>query len=293
MKLRSLFRTIVIILFVFLFGSCVNKQESTERDVKYFKTTEVCEDVTLISFGYDAIVCINTGKNLVIVDAGISQKLTGVYRIIAFNKFDTNNFKYLINTHYHPDHTGGNKVFDECTIIGHENCLSEIKSRYINLEKEKGKLLDISSTYQSQLLEDDRAEEEREEAFCQKYRYYYAYQGMDSYLSDIHFDLTFSDSLHVKSGKYDFYLKYFGNSHTQSDILIHIPQLKILFVGDLFFSGGRISKDSELPNAHQQNIEAIAWLDERMNEIEIVVGGHGQIMGTEDLKSFMKCFTQE
>jgi len=55
-----------------------------------------------------------------LIDAGKSPTLTQKYRQIIEREFGRNDFKYVINTHYHFDHTSGNQVFPEAQIIAQE-----------------------------------------------------------------------------------------------------------------------------------------------------------------------------
>ena len=57
---------------------------------------------------------------------------------------------------------------------------------------------------------------------------------------------SFSDRMILDLGDVSFHLYFFGRAHSGSDILIHIPEEKLLLTGDLFldigwlplFSGG-------------------------------------------------------
>ena len=106
-------------------------------------------------------------------------------------------------------------------------------------------------------------------------------------------DILFSDSLGIDMGDISFELKYFGSCHSNSDILIYIPELKILFCGDLMFRYGR-------PSIRENNItdrelwqEAIAWTEKRMDKIETVIGGHGQLLTREDLQAFHRIILEK
>ena len=51
--------------------------------------------------------------------------------------------KLVINTHHHGDHTGGNQVFSDVVIVGHENCVREMSEYWKVPEKIKSGLLKI------------------------------------------------------------------------------------------------------------------------------------------------------
>ena len=68
----------------------------------------------------DQVIAMATEKGIVIVDAGKAPTLTREYRKFIEREFGRNDFIYVMNTHYHFDHTGGNQVFPETKIIAHQ-----------------------------------------------------------------------------------------------------------------------------------------------------------------------------
>ena len=83
-----------------------------------------------------------------------------------------------------------------------------------------------------------------------------------------------------------FEMFYFGVCHSKSDILIYVPKYKILFTGDLFSKFGRPSINNKLNSDQEQWKIAVQWISKRMKNIEIIIGGHGQILTKEALVSF-------
>ncbi|MBU2652078.1 MAG: hypothetical protein KKA81_14205, partial [Bacteroidetes bacterium] len=81
---------------------------------------------------------------------------------------------------------------------------------------------------------------------------------------------------------------WYGKAHSGSDILIFIPESGMLMSGDLFFPGGRPSLNQYEPEDTVQWLIAQKWLRKRLDNIELVVGGHGQIMNREDVESFLE-----
>ena len=135
---KSIFRSGIlktgkIIWIVFLIFSCypiLFAQDSTSQLVDSLITVQrINEKTILIGLGADAVTAIATQKGIVVIDAGITSSLTAKYRKIMEQEFGRNDFAYLINTHGHHDHTGGNRVFKDAKITGHENCLKEISGQ--------------------------------------------------------------------------------------------------------------------------------------------------------------------
>jgi glyoxylase-like metal-dependent hydrolase (beta-lactamase superfamily II) len=93
-------------------------------------------------------------------------------------------------------------------------------------------------------------------------------------------------------GDVTFRLIYFGKAHSESDILIHVPELKLLMVGDLFSPYGRPGIDDDERSDTDRWLYVMDWVGERQANIDLVIGGHGQLMTTKDLNSF-KNFVQK
>ena len=240
----------------------------------------------LIRMGYDAITAIATQKGIVVIDAGISNGLTAKYRKIIDKEFHRNDFAYLIITHGHHDHTGGSSVFADAKIIGHVNCLDEILDQKKSPEKTKSSLKKIVNDYDKELQSLVPGTNEWNSAFCQKTRYQYEYDDVLKNCLVKTPDITFKDSLDIDMGDIKLNLIYFGNAHSESDILIHIPEERILMVGDLFSKYGRPGFNIENKPYEKRWDHSVIWPEDRWSEIDIVINGHGQILSKEELLSF-------
>ena len=144
----------------------------------------------------------------------------------------------------------------------------------------------IVEEYDSKLQECAQNSEEWFEEFTQKTRYLNAYTDAENAIPIKKPDIAFSDSLKIDMGDITFELKYFGQCHSMSDILIYVPELKLLFTGDLMFRYGRPSIVDKTMGEKDLWINAIRWIEKRMDHIDLVIGGHGQMMSIEDVKSF-------
>jgi len=284
---------IVLILWLLLsfpvigqvFPSTANTSLKVDSLIEIHKLNEQC---LLINFGYDAVTAINTSKGIVVIDAGISSGLTARYRKIIENEFQRNDFAYVINTHGHPDHVGGNSVFIGSVIIGHSNCVEEIAGQWKNPDKVIERLSRIVDQNEVQLQANRQGTLEWNESYTQKIRYLCAYQDAINSVPVRQPDSTFSDSLHLDMGNVRLEMFYFGKFHSNSDILIYVPAMKILFIGDLFFKYGRPSLNDDLMTDSGRWKKSIQWLENRMCQIEYVLCGHGQMLTVNDLKDFNK-----
>ena len=152
-------------------------------------------------------------------------------------------------------------------------------------------MLKVANQYDKKLSSQEPGSEDWEEIFCQRNRFRHAYNDLKSGRIVTPPSLVFSDTMSISLGDISLNLIYFGKAHTSSDIIIHIPELKIIFVGDLFFSGGKPSfKPDKVKNAARVK-KAVSWLKARLNRVNTVITGHGQIMDIDDLKAFLGYFS--
>lgn len=263
-----------------------NVAEAKEEYEKYIKVDSLNANAIIVHLASDAVTAIYTTKGIVVIDAGISISLTAKYRKIIESKFKRKDFTYLINTHAHPDHTGGNQVFNDATVVGHKNCLPEMTEYWENKEKIKSGLSRIVSNYKNGLDTLTPNSIEWEDNFCQMSRYQCAYSDLGTGHIFTPPSESFPDSLDLTSGDITLNLIYFGNAHSQSDIIIHIPAVKMLFVGDLFSKYGRPSISDNNIQDVERWVKVLKWIEARLTNIDIVIGGHGQIMSKEDLQLF-------
>jgi cyclase len=114
----------------------------------------------------------------------------------------------LINTHHHGDHTHGNYLFGEATIVAHERCREEI----VNAGQAGLALIAASGVW----TEVDWGAIEVAPPF-----------------------LTFTDRVSVYADDLRCEVSYVGTpAHTTNDAVVWIPDRGVLFSGDLLFNGG-------------------------------------------------------
>jgi cyclase len=211
------------------------------------------------SFGANAGIIIGQDF-LVAVDSLISSREAKRF-IKDINKISKKPIKFLINTHYHLDHSLGNSEFAKlgAIIISHENDQK-------NMQKAGEGMLQYAK--QSGLSDQDM-------------------QGTKLAYPT----LTFSDRVTLNVGNNQVELLFIGPSHTTGSVLVFIPQEKVLFTGDILFTDCH-------PFLGEANIEGwIKVLDYIMTmDVDKIVPGHGPVSGKKDvadLKNYLLVFDQK
>lgn len=112
-----------------------------------FKITMLRNDVGIFTERGGTIAFHVSKKGIVVVDSQFPDQ--SKHLIEELKKQHEQPFTYLINTHHHGDHTGGNISFKDMVghVVGHENCLANYK-RVAATQKNEDKQLfqDITFT---------------------------------------------------------------------------------------------------------------------------------------------------
>jgi alkyl sulfatase BDS1-like metallo-beta-lactamase superfamily hydrolase len=111
MKNKSRVRLFVIFIVGAVLASrssiAQNKIRNYEID-DLINVVRISDRVIVVRTGinfFDAVTAIATEKGIVMLDAGFTPQMTERYKKIIAKELGRNDFKYLINTHSHLDHT--------------------------------------------------------------------------------------------------------------------------------------------------------------------------------------------
>jgi glyoxylase-like metal-dependent hydrolase (beta-lactamase superfamily II) len=189
--------------------------------------------------------------------------------------------RYLVNSHYHADHTHGNQVFQAARLI-----LGSINTRRAMLDLDLPKLNRARVIAQGQVeqLSKELSQGGDAQALRVQLNQRQAYLRRLSAMKILPPDVTFDDSVSLVDGR-EAQLFYLGPGHTDGDIVLYLPQEKIAFLGDLFFKDG-------IPNVEDANIgEWMKTLREALKlDARIFVPGHGQPGTRADVEKFLSYF---
>ena len=179
--------------------------------------------------------------------------------------------RYLVNTHFHFDHTHGNQVFGpDVEIIGHEFTHQKLASG----ETKSGRGYEgfIGSTPQrveamraqlDSLSQEDRAAMEQRIAGMTA-----VYEESEA-VEPRTLSLVLREALTIHRGGREIRLLYLGRGHTGGDVVVYLPAEKVLISGDLLTAGLPYMGDSFIPE-WIGTLDGVAALD-----FEVVLPGHG------------------
>jgi cyclase len=184
--------------------------------------------------------------------------------------------KYVFNSHFHGDHTFGNQLFEDVTIISTSITRELHKTRNVIVDPIKE--VEEMTDYLNQLEQKMHAETDpvlRSSIETQWKEMTKVTEAVPE-LRMILPNMTFKDKLVIHSSKRTVEFYCFGGGHTPSDAFLYIPEEKIAFMGDLVLENHHppIYKSQELIT----NLTKVKDLD-----IETIVTGHGHIVGKNQI----------
>lgn len=181
-----------------------------------------------------ATVALATSKGIVVIDTSIIRSHDARIRKVIEKEFGRNDFKYLINTHFHPDHTCGNQVYSEATIIGHKNIPAGMKEGLTGdglvrlVDKFKGMLKDMEGVLPRAAPESEDYRFLKEFIACLKLAIIELQNGfIPTYPS-----ILFEKNMILDMGDMTVELYSIGGMHTDSDIVIFVPEEGLVAIGD-------------------------------------------------------------
>jgi cyclase len=195
--------------------------------------------------------------------------------------------RFVVNSHFHPDHTHGNQAFaNSPLIIGSTNARRDMLQQDIpSLNRVLGVTREqLEKARKEVLTETEPKVQERMRASIN------SRQGLVDSLSRLKILvplITVDDSLTLWDPAREVRLLYLGNGHTEGDLVLFLPVEKIVFAADLFFN-------ESIPNTQDASIldwmrtlEALIALD-----ADRFVPGHGPVGTKQDVKQFLAYFEE-
>jgi cyclase len=247
--------------------------------------TKLAENVFLRIASADSNAVSNSGiiildHSVLVFDTHFTPE-AGQALLAATKTITSKPVRYVVNSHWHADHTHGNQVFADAQLISSTNARREL------LETDLPSLNRTIGITQKQLQKLQQDWNKETEA-SQKQRLREQIKSREEYLRALSRlkilapSVTLDDILKIEDGKLEVRLTSQGLGHTDGDIILFLPSLKIAFVGDLFFM-------EAIPNVQDANI--LQWmktLEELLAlDADKLVPGHGGIGSKKDVEAFL------
>jgi glyoxylase-like metal-dependent hydrolase (beta-lactamase superfamily II) len=279
--------TILFFFTIFLYSCKVDRSDRFES--VNFELVKLGDGVysCIHKFGGKAICnvgIVDNGEETIIFDSFLSPDVAKEL-LEVLKEMDLSPLKYVVNSHSHNDHIRGNQVFSADVKIISTTKTAELIREWEPLDiAEEKKYAPARFSYYDSLFNSFNGDKlSREYQQILMWRPYYetlsnSYLEIKTRLPD-----TFVDTIQNFDGpNRSLQLITKGMGHTESDLMLYLPDDEILFTGDLVFNACHPYL------AHG----SIRDLDKQLNfmdslSITTVVPGHGQI-GSKDIIATMR-----
>ncbi len=241
----------LLLLVLFVFAGAAQAQQPDYSKVQ-MKATKVAGNVYMLE-GAGGNIGVSVGDDgLLIVDdqfAPLADKIRAALKGLADKKL-----RFILNTHWHGDHTGGNIAFGpEATIIAHDNVRKRL------------------ATEQKSAVFNSTTPASPKEALPV---------------------ITFDQALSVHFNGEDIRAIHFPHGHTDGDSVIFFSASNVVHLGDDFFAGRFPFVDLESGGSVEGLVKNIGELVNKIPADAKLIPGHGPISTLDDLKSYHRMLQQ-
>lgn len=176
--------------------------------------------------------------------AGLTEKINK-----AVTQINKQPIKYLINTHYHFDHTNGNENIRAlgATIIAHDNVPKQMSVDH-NFDI-LGMKIEASPKNALPMI-------------------------------------TFNQSTNFSINNNDINAFHISLAHTDGDVVVHFKDQNVIHTGDLFFNGFYPFIDTGVGGSIDGMIAAIDKILPLCNDKTLIIPGHGGLSNRQELINF-------
>jgi glyoxylase-like metal-dependent hydrolase (beta-lactamase superfamily II) len=285
---------LVVLLAPLLWAGAEHGSGVAVEGEEYVAIERLSERVVLaywLGTGRCNLTAIQSQKGLVIIDTERSPRIMAPIKKKIEQVFGRNDWAYVINTHAHDNHAGGNCLFKEAVVIGHDNLDADMQWLRRTQSDADWKRRDLEHADQTlrnlqaclPQVAGNRANTRRiqgEIKFWQLYK-----RDMEEGYAIVKPSLTFADTHTLDLGDLRLELVFFGKGHSLSDILIYAPQERLLVTGAIVYQRAHlpeISEQSQLDDVHRFLSVLDRFLAKEV-KIDRVISSHSQPLLRSDL----------
>lgn len=218
-----------------------------EAKTAQIQATPVSAGLTVLSGSGGNITVLSSGGETLLIDSGISYSRAPLQK--ALDALGAQAIRYVINTHYHWDHSDGNAWLHElgATIMAHENTVKHLSMATRVDDWEWTFPPTARDTLPSVVVRDAK-------------------------------------TLHFHASTIE--LRHYAPSHTDSDVSAYFIEANVLCTGDTFWNGYYPFIDNENGGSIDGMIRATESNVAKAGRKTIVVPGHGPLGGHAELVEF-------
>jgi cyclase len=254
MTSKSVYKSIFFVMVIFFITGTMNLRAADEDEYKdvEIKTIELRNGIYML-MGKGGNIGVSVGEDGVfLIDDQFAPLTKKIKAAIA--KLSDQPIKFLINTHWHYDHTGGNENLgkEDVVIVAHDNVHkrmskdSEIKAFGSTIPASPKVALPV---------------------------------------------ITFNDSVTFRLNGEEIQVTHQSNAHTDGDSIVYFKGANIMHTGDVWFNGLYPFIDTSSEGSIDGVIRTVKHILTMVDEQTKIIPGHGQLANKKDLQGYLKMLT--
>ena len=262
---------------------------------EYVRIERLSERVLLaywLGTGRCNLTAIQSKKGLVIIDTEMSPRIMAPIKERIEKEFGRKDWAYVINTHAHMHHASGNSLFKGAVVVGHDNLPRDMEWLVHKQADPAWKRKDLDRAGQtlrnlSTVLPQVSRNRRQVRQIRGEIEFWKLYvQDMEEGYEVVPPSLTFADGHTLDLGDLQLELVFFGKGHSLSDILVYVPEERLLVTGAIVYQRRHlpeIGEESELQDVHRFLEVLNKFLAEGV-KIDHVVPSHSPPLRQNDLR---------
>jgi cyclase len=209
---------------------------------------------------------------VLVVDSQFKDIAPGI--VAEIKKVSDKPIKFLVNTHHHGDHVGGNEVFKQfAMIVAHDN----VRKRMI------ASPADILRDYPALLDQAKKAGNEQAVKMLSEQIEWAGKVKVEEIPAPI---LTFDSELRIHMGDETIQVWHLPPAHTDGDSVVYFEKAKVLHMGDDLFNRVIPFIDVRGGGSVKGYLAALDKVLARVPADVKVIPGHGEVMDLSGIKAF-------
>jgi cyclase len=229
-------------------------------------------------------------KDVVVVDAHSKPSAAASLIHQIQHEVTPKPVRYVINTHFHWDHTLGNQAY---RATGHpvdfiaSNTTKQLMTEF-SAARLKASIDDIPAQVDKLRIRAAHSGDPAEKAFCDE-----QIRQMQAYaveLRDFHLELptiAFEKSYILQDPAFDLHIDFHGHSHTAGDVFVFCPQARAIATGDAVH-GFLPNIADGYPRTWPSTIDSVARV-----EFKFQMGGHGPYQTDRTVMTCQRNYIEE
>lgn len=186
----------------------------------------------------NGIVAVATKKGIVVVDAPFSRTIGAAFREAIRAELKRNDFAWLVNTHEHVCHVGGNAAFADVPIVGHESLRDEVVAMTADPARVP-KLCEMADRQVSRVRDylakhDPKKLESADWAVFEK-SWKTIQSDARAHPALVPPTITFEKEMTLHLDDVSVRLDFYGHAHGIADTIVRIPEENLVLTAGVFY----------------------------------------------------------